>query len=111
MQDGIDAQMQACIDSCMACYQACLSSAMIQPLEPGAPHVESEHFTLMIACTEICRVSAHFMQIQSPAHKALCAQCAELCENCAADCERLGRMDECVSACRNCAQSCRAMAA
>jgi len=111
MQDGIDAQMQACIDNCIACYQACLSGAMNQAREQGGPQVEAEHFTLMIACTEICRVSAHFMLIQSPAHKAMCAQCAELCENCAADCERLGQMDECVSACRTCAESCRAIAA
>lgn len=111
MQDGIDAQTQECIDNCLACYQACLSTAMNHCLEMGGAHVEKEHFTLMIACTELCRVSAHFMLIGSPAHKSICAQCAELCENCAADCERLGDMDECVTACRTCAESCRNMAA
>jgi hypothetical protein len=111
MQDVIDTTMQQCIDNCLACYQTCLDAAMNHCLDMGGAHVEKEHFTLMIACTEMCRVSAHFMLIRSPAHRAMCVQCAELCENCAADCERLGDMDECAEACRTCADSCRAMAA
>lgn len=111
MQHRLSPAMQACIDNCLACYQTCFSTAMNHCLEKGGAHVEREHFTLMMACTEICRVSAHFMLIGSSAHKAMCAQCAELCEACAADCERLGGMEECVAACRACAESCRSMAA
>jgi hypothetical protein len=96
----IDARMQRCIDDCLACYSTCLSMAMGHCLEMGGVHTEKKHFTLMMACAEICRTSVHFMLIGSPHHAHFCA-----------DCERVGDMDECVAACRKCAESCRAMAA
>ncbi len=51
------------------------------------------------------------MLIGTPHHKHTSRECAEICEECATDCERLGDMDECVRACRACAESCRRMAA
>src|SRR5687768_8425391 len=53
--------MRACIDECLRCYQVCLGMAMTHCLEEGGPHVEPDHFRLMMACAEICRTSAHFM--------------------------------------------------
>jgi hypothetical protein len=103
--------MQDCIRECLSCYQTCLSMAMNHCLDLGGAHVEKAHFTLMMACAEMCRTSAHMMLIGSPEHKATCAACAEICARCADDCERIGDMDECVAACRACAESCRAMAA
>jgi len=102
--------MNACIDECLACYRTCLSTAMNHCLRTGGAHVEKAHFTLMMACAEICRTAAHFMLLGSPHHRHTCAECAEICEECAADCERLGGMDDCVAACRRCAESCRKMA-
>lgn len=102
--------MQACIDACLDCYKTCLSEAMGHCLEVGGAHTEKAHFTLMMACAEICRTSAHFMLMGSPDHKAICAACADICERCAQDCESLGDMQECVEACRRCAESCRRMA-
>jgi hypothetical protein len=107
----IDSDMQACIDQCLACHQTCLAMAMNHCLELGGPHVEKRHFTLMMACAEICRTSAYFMLIGTPHHKHTCAECAEICEECAKDCERIGDMQDCVAACRACAESCRRMAA
>ena len=106
----ISAKMQACIDECLGCYQVCLSMAMTHCLEEVGPHVEPNHFRLMMACAEICRTSAHFMLLNSPHHKHICAECAEICEECAKDCEQLDGMEECVTACRRCAESCRQMA-
>lgn len=103
--------MRACIDACTACHQVCLSTAMNHCLEMGGEHVAKEHFTLMLACAEICRTAAHFMLIGSPHHKHICRECAEICEECAADCEALEGMEECVAACRAWAESCRKMAA
>lgn len=113
MQQAVhmNSHMQECIDNCLECYQECLSMAMSHCLEKGGEHTTKEHFTLMMACAEICRTSAHFMLIGSPHHKHVCAECAEICEQCAADCERLDGMDACVAACRDCAESCRRMAA
>ena len=73
-------------------------------------HTEPKHFTLMMACAEICRTSAHFMLLGSDLHKLTCRECAEICEQCAADCERVGEMRECTDACRRCAASCQKMA-
>lgn len=101
----MSAEMQRCIDECLRCYQVCLSAAMTHCLEQGGRHTEPKHFRLMIACSEICRTSAHFMLINSPHHKHTCRECAEICEECAKDCERLEGMEECVDACCRCAES------
>jgi hypothetical protein len=111
MATGISTDMQSCIDDCLECYRTCLSTAMGHCLEQGGEHTERGHFTLMMACVEICRSAAHFMLLGSRHHPHLCAECAEICAECAKDCERLGGMEECVQACRRCAESCRAMAA
>jgi hypothetical protein len=103
--------MQRCIDNCLSCYATCLGMAANHCLELGGKHVEKPHFTLMLACAEICRTSAHFMLLGTPLHKKTCADCADICTQCADDCERVGDMDDCVAACRRCAESCREMAA
>jgi hypothetical protein len=43
--------------------------AMNHCLMLGGKHTEKKHFTLMMACAEICRTSAHFMLIGSPHHE------------------------------------------
>jgi hypothetical protein len=106
-----DPKMQECIDHCLRCYQTCLFMAMNHCLELGGKHVEKQHFTLMMACAEMCRTAAHFMLLGTEHHKRTCGECAEICAACADDCERVGDMEACVAACRTCAESCRAMAA
>lgn len=108
---AIPDDMQACIDDCLSCYSTCLSMAMNHCLELGGAHVEKRHFTLMMACAELCRTAAHFMLIGSPRHRQVCRECGDLCRECADDCERLGDMDACVAACRACTESCARMAA
>lgn len=103
--------MRACIDACLACYATCLGTLSEHCLEMGGKHTGPEHVRLMLACAEICRTSAHFMLIGTPHHRHTCAECAEICTECAADCERVGDMDACVRACRACAEQCRKMAA
>lgn len=105
------AEMKSCIEACLACYKTCTSIAMNHCLEMGGEHTKPDHFKLMMACAEMCRTSAHFMLIGTPHHVHTCRACAEICAQCAADCERIGDMDECVAACRACEESCRKMAA
>ncbi|ANM08044.1 hypothetical protein AMC78_PD00534 (plasmid) [Rhizobium phaseoli] len=107
----MDPIMQKCIDNCLRCYGVCLRTAMSHCLEAGGKHTEPAHFRLMMACAEICRTSAHFMLIGTDHHKHTCRECAEICTQCAADCEGVGDMQACVDACRSCAESCRQMAA
>jgi hypothetical protein len=102
--------MTACIEECLRCYRTCLSTAMGHCLKMGGEHVAKPHFTLMMACAEICRTAAHLMLIGSPHHRHLCAQCADVCSECAADCQRIGGMEDCVEACQVCARACQAMA-
>lgn len=104
-------RMRSCVDECLRCYQTCLGTAMTHCLETGGKHVEPAHFRLMMACAEICRTAAHFMLLNSPHHKHVCRECAEICSECAKDCKRVGGMDECAQACERCADSCRTMAA
>ena len=98
-----------CIEACLRCYRTCLGMAMTHCLETGGKHIEPRHFRLMMACAEICRTSAHFMLMKSEHAKHLCKECAEICDQCAADCEKLGDMKDCVEACRRCADECRKM--
>ena len=108
---GLSPQMRACVDACLNCYVSCLSGFSGHCLVVGGPHVEAGHARLMLACAEICRTSAHFMLLGTPHHKHTCAECAEICTQCAQDCERLDGMQDCAEACRRCAETCRAMAA
>ncbi|BBL77403.1 four-helix bundle copper-binding protein [Methylomagnum ishizawai] len=101
---------RACIDACAHCHQICLETAMNHCLETGGEHVAPEHFRLMLGCAQLCRLSADFMLSGVRFHHRLCGLCAEVCEACAHDCERIGGMERCVAACRACAQSCRQMA-
>ena len=103
--------MQACIDACLNCYRTCLSEAMNHCLEAGGAHTAPAHFKLMMACAEMCRTSAHFMLIGTRHHQHTCAECAEICRECATSCETVGDMEDCVSACRHCADACAKMAA
>ncbi|EJL49855.1 hypothetical protein PMI09_05386 [Rhizobium sp. CF122] len=43
------------LDNCLACYQECLSTAMIHCLEMGGEHTEPDHFRLMIARTSLLK--------------------------------------------------------
>ena len=103
-------EMTSCIEACQSCSATCLQTAMHHCLETGGKHTEPDHFRLMMACVEVCRASAALMLIGSPAHRLQCDLCAKICEDCAADCERIGGMDKCVAACRACASECRRMA-
>lgn len=100
----------ACIEACTSCYQTCMDSAMTHCLEAGGKHVEAKHFRLMMACAEICRSSAHLMLINSDHARALCKVCADICDQCAADCIKMGDMKNCADACKRCADACRKMA-
>ncbi len=46
----MDYEMQACIEDCLHCYQACFGGAMTHCLEAAGRHVEQKHFTLMMSC-------------------------------------------------------------
>jgi hypothetical protein len=68
----INAEMKSCINECLAikCAYRRRWAIVWRPI----------HFSLMMACAEICRTSAHFMSIGSELHKHTCRICSEICE-------------------------------
>lgn len=105
--------MQDCIQDCLDCHSICVATTM-HCLDMGGKHAAREHITTLLACAEICQISARFMLMESPLHARTCEVCAEACERCAQECERLAEGDrlmlDCAETCRRCAQSCREMA-
>ena len=101
---------QDCIEDCLSCYRSCYGMAMTHCLERGGEHVEPRHFRLMMSCAEICAAAARFMLMRSEHAVHVCRECAEICLQCAGECDRLGDMEECAAECRRCAESCRRMA-
>ena len=106
----IDSPMKDAINACLDCHSMCLRTAMSYCLAQGGPHVEQQHFRMMLNCAELCQTSANFMLSDSPLHRRVCAVCAEACEACAESCKQVGGMDNCIEECLRCAKSCKTMA-
>lgn len=105
-------EMQNCIDECTRCYQVCITAAG-HALRTGGRESDAHHIRLLTDCAEICQTAADFMLRGSPFHKQTCAVCADICRQCAEECERSEDpvMHECARVCRSCADSCAEMAA
>ncbi|PSF32933.1 ferredoxin [Aphanothece hegewaldii CCALA 016] len=104
-------EMQDCIQNCLDCHSVCLNT-VTYCLQKGGMHSEVDHIRLMLSCAEICQTSADFMLLGSHFHHRTCGVCAEICEQCASDCEKMGddaQMKACAQICRQCAESCRQM--
>jgi hypothetical protein len=112
----MSAEMRQCIENCTTCHQVCLRTIQ-HCLGMGGKHVEPKHIRTMADCVQICAVSADFMLRGSDLHPRTCGVCAEACQRCADDCDRVGaggsdtQMKQCADTCRRCAESCRRMAA
>jgi len=100
------ADKQSAIASALACARTCYEMAMSHCLKLGGKHVEAEHFGLMLNCADLCETAAKFMVNDSPMLGRVSGVCAEVCQECARSCERVGDMNECVDACRACAVDC-----
>ena len=111
---GMDAEMQRCIQECLSCHSIC-TTTVNHCLTMGGEHASAEHITTLLDCAESCQTSANFMLRGSPLHARTCGVCAASCERCATECEQMAGGDQqmlaCAAACRRCAESCRQMAA
>ena len=107
----MDEEMRQAADACLNCHRVCLTTFSQHCLDVGGPHVEPRHTRLMLACAEICRTCAFFIELGTEFHKRTCAVCAEVCAECAKSCEEFDDMQECAEACRRCAEACRPLAA
>ena len=104
--------MQECITNCLDCHRLCTETAA-HVLHGSSHHSEAKHLVALLDCAQICAVSADFMARRSPHHAHICAECAEICNACAALGEAHpdpdGQMKRCAEACRTCARSCEQM--
>ncbi|HEU4700054.1 MAG TPA: four-helix bundle copper-binding protein [Gemmatimonadales bacterium] len=106
------AEMQECIDACLACHATCIRT-IGYCLAQGGRHAAPDHIRLMADCVEMCQTCAHFLLRGSELHHQTCGLCAEVCRRCAESCEQLGNdpaMQACVAACRRCVATCERMA-
>jgi hypothetical protein len=105
----IPQETQNCVDACLRCYQTCFGMAMNHCLEQGGDHVKPKHFRAMIACADICREAVQMMLMNAPQAKETCLLCAQICEDCAKECDAIPDMTACAAECRRCAEECRRM--
>ena len=105
-------QMSQCVTNCLECHRIC-TETVAHVLHGNGHHSEAQHLTALLDCAQICALSADFMTRGSPHHSHVCAECAEICNACAALCEAHpdpdGQMKRCAEACRRCSQSCGQM--
>ena len=112
MQGQMSQEMQQCIQNCTDCSNIC-TQTVTHCLGLGGKHAEAAHIRLLLDCAEICRTSADFMLRGSDLHGRTCGVCAEVCQRCTEDCERIAgndaMMKACAETCRRCADSCQRM--
>lgn len=113
MQQPMTDQMRQCITHCLDCHAVCLETSQ-HCLTLGGNHAAAQHIRTLLDCAQSCITSADFMLRMSPHHAQSCGFCADLCRECAQECERMAGgdslMQRCVEVCRRCEQSCRQMA-
>jgi len=104
-------EIQRCISDCMTCHRVCLET-IPHALSMGGVHAHPDHIRMLMDCAQICQTSADFMIRGSPLHQRTCGVCAEICDQCANECERIGhdeQMRMCAEVCRRCAEICHQM--
>lgn len=93
-----------CATECHHCATACLDEQDVKML--------SNCIKLDIDCAAICSLTAGFMARGSAHANHILAECAEICNACAEECEKHLHMQhckDCAEACRKCAEACTQM--
>jgi hypothetical protein len=106
------ADLATCADLCQATHRACIET-MLYCLRHAGAYADADHIRLLADCAQMCQTAADFMLRGSPLHGAVCAVCAEVCDQCAVECDAFGdegRLEACARLCRQCAASCENMA-
>lgn len=98
--------IEACIKAaalCNHCASACLQEAEVKMM--------TKCIQLDIECAVLCETAARLMSIGSPRALEVCRLCAQLCRECADECESHDNSHcaECAKACRHCAEECMEM--
>ena len=100
-----------CIAACQGCAVACHHCAAACLQEPDVKAM-ARCIGLDLDCAQVCQVAVALMAGGSERVPALCQVCADICRDCAAECERhdMDHCQQCAEACRRCASQCDAVA-
>lgn len=101
---------QQCRQACQTCQEVC-EETIENCLELGGAHATVHHIRMLRDCANICQLSANFMTRQSPYQTDLCRLCAQICTDCAGECDTFEDefMKRCAEVCRDCAEACQTM--
>jgi len=104
-QSNAQVDVEKTVRDCLDCASVCLKT-IDHCLRMGGAHAEASHIRLLMDCAEICQATASLLARNSEFYGRLNILCAEVCDRCAADCERImgddSQMRACVEACRRC---------
>lgn len=91
------------IERCRECMAAC--GALLSEAGEALPRDVS---SLVIDCSDICRLTMAFLERNSASAEALCRACASICMKAANECDqaREASFETCARACRQCAEEC-----
>lgn len=105
-QDQADKTAMAC-GECMAQCAKAMKHCVRQLVEGKKEHAKC--LELLADCMAMTAATAKCCQ--GPTAATACAACAKICEQCAAECERLGdaELKATAKACRDCAKMCHMM--
>jgi hypothetical protein len=96
--------LNKCAAECNHCFAACLDEENVQML--------TNCIKLDIDCAQLCTLTASLLARGSEHGLHLLKECAELCDACAAECEKHSSHHEhcknCAVACSDCADICQA---
>ena len=94
--------LATCVAECNHCATACLTEEDVKMFE--------RCIRLDLDCVDICLLSISFVTRGSEHAQHILNECAEICEACAAECQKHEHMDhckKCADACRICAEACK----
>ncbi|RUL83574.1 four-helix bundle copper-binding protein [Tautonia sociabilis] len=103
---------ERCAEACLDCEKQCNRGfhhcyTQVQAGKPG--HAKAMH--LCVDCGEVCSTAAKLVARMSPLMVHTCLACAESCDDCIAECEKLDdpEMKAVVESLKTCAAACREM--
>jgi hypothetical protein len=102
---------QQAISNTQDCGAICIQTIQ-HCLEVGGAHAEASHLRLMQDCADLCAASTKILLRGGQHHAEVATACANLCDLCAASCEKYigdAQLKACANQCRLCAQACRQM--
>ena len=108
--------LERCIHNCQSCHDSCLRTLSYCHFEDREAQFNvpdsGELLESLQDCAKICELNADFMLRGSDFHTSTSLICADICEQCALDCEQFTKNEvlaACSEICRRAAESCRAI--